>query len=299
MAKILLCNPLFLKQNAAEQAVKSPYFPLGLLYLAAYLREHNHTVAIFDGTFEAGEADFEVALQKESPDVVGLTVVLPNREAVLALAGIAQKTGVTVMVGGPDPTLSPQTYLASPAIDLVVHHEGEATLLALLNLIDQNNLSPEALQHELGIAYKNSGGEIVLNRPRPFIENLDELPPPARDLVDVDKYLETWRDENGYASLSISTTRGCPYGCNWCQDAVHGTQFRQRSPASVAAEMKQLKETYNIDRLRVVDDVDGISRAWLEDWAAVAEAKDAAIPFEALNELERKDIPLLDVRDTL
>jgi hypothetical protein len=67
----------------------------------------------------------------------------------------------------------------------------------------------------------------------------------------------------------------------------------------VAAEMKVLKETYQIDRLRVIDDVDGLSREWLETWAEAAAAQDAVIPFEALYDLARKDIPLLDVRDTL
>ena len=90
-----------------------------------------------------------------------------------------------------------------------------------------------------------------------------------------------------------------PYGCEWCRDAVHGNAYRQRSPESVAAEMKLLRETYQIDRLRIVDDVDGISRDWLEEWAISAESLDAVIPFEALNELERQDIPMLDVRDSL
>ena len=63
--------------------------------------------------------------------------------------------------------------------------------------------------------------------------------------------------------------------------------------------MKQLKETYDIDRLRVVDDVDGIERDWVEGWAAAANAADAVIPFEALYDLERQDLPMLDVRDTL
>ena len=60
-----------------------------------------------------------------------------------------------------------------------------------------------------------------------------------------------------------------------------------------------LKETYQVDRLRVVDDVDGLSREWLESWAEAADAEEAVIPFEALYDLERKDIPMLDVRDTL
>jgi radical SAM superfamily enzyme YgiQ (UPF0313 family) len=150
-----------------------------------------------------------------------------------------------------------------------------------------------------GVAFRDASGKAVINPPRPYITDLDSLPLPARDLIDVDKYLEVWRDEKGYASLSIAVARGCPYGCDWCQDAVHGSRLRLRSPESVAAEMRGLKETFQIDRLRVVDDVDGLSREWLKQWAEAAEAQDAVIPFEALNDLERKDIPMLDVRDTL
>jgi radical SAM superfamily enzyme YgiQ (UPF0313 family) len=299
MAKILLCNPLFLSQSPEEQALKSPYFPLGLLYLAAYLREHGHAVAMFDGTFEADMSAFERALQTEQPGMVGITALIPTKASALNLARIAHDFGATVILGGPDPTRDPKGYLAYPQVDLVVHHEGEETLTILLNLLDQQQLKPERLKHELGVAYRNEVGQIQVKPPRPYLENLDELPMPARDLVDMERYLKSWREENGYASLSIATTRGCPYGCEWCQDAVHGPGFRQRSPENVAAEMKLLKETYQIDRLRVVDDVDGISREWLEAWAKAAETVDAVIPFEALNDLNRKDIPMLDVRDTL
>jgi anaerobic magnesium-protoporphyrin IX monomethyl ester cyclase len=160
-------------------------------------------------------------------------------------------------------------------------------------------LTREQLRGEPGIAFRDERGRPVVNQPRPVIENLDELPLPARDLIDMDRYLDTWREQNGYASMTISTTRGCPYGCEWCRDAVHGAEFRQRSPQSVAAEMKLLKETYGFDRLRMVDDVDGIDREWLEAWAQAAEEMGAAIPFEALYDLKRRDIPLLDVRDSL
>lgn len=115
----------------------------------------------------------------------------------------------------------------------------------------------------------------------------------------MDKYLDVWRAQNGYASLTLATARGCPYGCEWCETAVYGQSYRQRSPENVVAELKQLKATYEIDRLRVVDDVDGIDLEWLEEWAKTAEAQEAVIPFEALNDLARQDIPLLDVRDSL
>jgi anaerobic magnesium-protoporphyrin IX monomethyl ester cyclase len=296
---LLLANPLFLSQNEAERELNSPYFPLGLLYLAAYVREHGYSVAVFDGTFATDKEAFTRALEEHRPCVVGLSAVLPNRDAALSLARAAHGFGATVVVGGPDPTRNPALYLAEPAVDIVVHHEGEQTLVELLDALAEQDEQPPDLSPILGLAFRGTDGEPVINPPRPYIANLDNLPSPARDLIDVDQYLRFWRDENGYASLSISVSRGCPYGCNWCQDAVNGPHLRQRSPENVAAEMKTLKETYQIDRLRVVDDVDGLDREWLEAWAAAAEAQGAVIPFEALNDLDRRDIPMLDVRDSL
>lgn len=298
MAKILFCHPMFLSKSPDEQVSSSPYFPLGLLYLAGYVREQGHEVSMFDATFAADESAFSAALNAEKPDVVGISVLLPTRETALVLAQMAQAWGATVIVGGPDPTQSPADYLHYPQIDVVVHHEGEQTITALLNLADANNLTAAALHQEQGVAFRD-GDRFVVTQPRPPIENLDRLPRPARDLIDMSRYLNVWKETNGYSSLTISTTRGCPYGCDWCRDAVHGNEYRQRSPESVAAEVKLLKETYQIDRLRVVDDVDGISREWLEAWAETAVSLDAVIPFEGLNELKRQDIPMLDVRDSL
>ena len=299
MARILLVHPLFLSLNPEEQALQSPYFPLGLLYLAGYVRAQGHEVAVFDGTFEEDVGAFSARLAAEKPDLVGISAVLPLRDMALTLAENAKAAGTLTILGGPDPTKDPACYLKFPQVDMVVHHEGEQTLDALLRLIDAGPLTPELLAREPGIAFRDAAGAPVVNQPRPPVENLDELPLPARDLIDMDRYLDTWREENGYSSLTISTSRGCPYGCDWCRDSVHGQAFRQRSPESVAAEMKQLKETYAIDRLRVVDDVDGIEREWVEGWAEAAAAADAAIPFEALYDLERQDLPMLDVRDTL
>ncbi len=299
MAKLLLCHPLFLSKSPEEQASGSPYFPLGLLYLAAYVRERGHQVSVFDGTFQEDERAFVQALEREKPDIVGISAVAPVREMALHLGALAHDRGVTVVFGGPDPTRDPAAYLAYPQVDLVVHHEGEMTLVILLDLLDCGTFHPATIATEPGLAFRTEHGETIVNQPRPYLTNLDELPMPARDLIDMDRYLDSWRETNGYSSLTISTSRGCPYGCDWCHDAVHGAEFRQRSPESVAAEMKLLQETYDIDRLRLVDDVDGIERQWLEDWAAQVESAGVSLRFEALNDLERKDIPMLDVRDSL
>ncbi len=298
MTKILFCHSLFLNRSPDEQAAGSPYFPLGLLYLAGYVRAQGFEVAVFDSTFAHGLDEFSAALQTEKPDIVGISAMLPTRETALEMAQLAHAWGATVVLGGPDPTQTPLAYLAQPQVDVVVHHEGEQTIAALMALHEAGRLDLSALREEPGIAFRDNGRPIV-NEPRRPIEHLDDLPLPARDLIDMSRYLAFWKDTNGYASLTIATARGCPYGCEWCQDGVHGNGFRQRSPESVAAEVKVLKEAYEIDRLRVVDDVDGLPRDWIESWATAAERLDAVIPFEGLNELKRQNIPMLDVRDSL
>lgn len=298
MAMLLLAHPLFLAESPDEQAASSPYFPLGLLYLASWVREAGHDVAVFDGTFETGPEAFADAVEKHQPDVVGISALLPTRDSAINLARIAKNTDRVVVLGGPDPTHAPLVYLSEPAVDLVVHHEGEQTIERLLSMVDAGGLELDVIVREPGLAYRRHGVGTV-NEPRPPIENLDDLPFPARDLIDMDRYLDTWTEQNGYSSMTISTSRGCPYNCSWCVDAVHGARFRQRSPESVAAEVASMSAEFDIDRLRVVDDVDGIERTWLEDWAHAASRAGSAVPFEALNDLARQDIPLLDVRDSL
>lgn len=298
VGRVTLAHPLFLALDPDEQAAASPYFPLGLLYLAGWLREQGHNVTIFDGTFAEGPEAFARHLDTEQPDVVGISALVTTRDMALELATIASDRGFATVLGGPDPTLEPGWYLRNSAVDIVVHHEGEQTITRLLELADAGDLHVDSLLDEPGVAYRRQG-VVHVNDPRPPIENLDELPLPARDLIDMDRYLQQWQDDKGYSSITVATTRGCPYGCQWCSDAVHGDGFRQRSPESVANEVKQLKDRYGVESIRLVDDVDGIERDWIESWAQASEQLDAAVPFEGLNRLSRGDLPLLEVRDSL
>ena len=133
MARILFAHPLFLAEQPAERAAASPYFPIGLLSLAAYVREHGHEVAVFDGTFAAGPSAFVEALDDHRPDVVGISAVLPTRAPALGLARLAADAGVPVVVGGPDPTADPAAYLVGAPVEVVVHHEGEQPITRLLD----------------------------------------------------------------------------------------------------------------------------------------------------------------------
>ena len=245
---ILLANPLFLSQNEAERELMTPYFPLGLLYLASYLRDRDFSVEIFDGTFAEDEKAFLEALERHRPRVVGLTALQPTREAALALAHVAQAFSATVLLGGPDPTRHPETYLADPAVDIVVHHEGEETLVELLGTLGQENEAKPDLYAILGLAFRDENGDVVITPPRPYIADLDDLSPPARDLIDVEAYRRAWRGHHGHFSLSIIATRGCPYGCKWCQKSVFGRSFRPRAPEAVAEEMRSIKKEYQPDK---------------------------------------------------
>ena len=184
---------MFLSKSPEEAAAGSPYFPLGLLYLAGYVRERGHEVAMFDATFAADESTFAMALQVEQPDMVGISALLPTREMALTLAQMAQEAGAVVVIGGPDPTKKPDFYAAQPPIDIAVHHEGEQTIAALLDLYDAGQLTAVSLHNEPGIAFQDDG-RILINQPRAPIENLDTHPLPARDLIDNDRYRHHWQE---------------------------------------------------------------------------------------------------------
>ena len=142
MARLLLAHPVFLAGDSVESVAQSPYFPLGLLYLAGYVREQGHEVSIFDGTFADGPEAFATQLESFQPDLVGISALVTSREAALDLAERAASTGVVVVLGGPDPTVDPGGYLVNEAVDIVVHHEGEQTIARLLELLDANEMNP-------------------------------------------------------------------------------------------------------------------------------------------------------------
>ena len=289
---------MFLADEAFASEAGSPYFPLGILYLAAFARDRGHNVEIYDGTFTDGIHTFDEVLATSAPAVVAISVSIASEQAALTLAERAKSFGATTVFGGPDPTASPEAYASHPCVDIVVHHEGEVTFASLLDLLDEGSLSTEILRQEPGIAF-GDGDIVTINPARRPIADLDSLPMPARDLIDMQKYLDHWKSTKGYASMPVSSTRGCGSNCQWCANGVHGHGLRQRSPKSMAAEVAALAGSFDIDRLRLVDDVDSLDRSWFESWAAELQAADAAVPYEALNELERTDLPLLHAADSL
>jgi len=270
------------------------YFPLGLLYLAGAAREAGHDVAVFDGTFEEGEQAFQTVLEQHPPDVVCIASWITVRDTALDLARMTKQYGGKVLIGGPDPTLHPDIYLAEQAVDIAVIGEGEHTLVNVLERFEQG----QPIEDLPGTAYRSERGNVNNGRPE-AITDLDTIPVPARDLIDVERYLQAWRQAHGYRSLSINLTRGCPdENCRYCKDSVMGEHLRRRSIDNIITEMQMLEASYSFDRFRIVDDLDGLGTEWLTELGKAMMAAGIMTPYEGLKPVNLGELPMLgEVKD--
>lgn len=285
---IVLVNPLFISKDPVEQRIMTPYFPLGLMYLGAVLRQHDYQVEMFDCAFRNDFDEFAAYLKRTKPSIVGLTSLITTRRNALILADIAHQQGCTVILGGPDPTGVPDRYLHHRGagndhpVDIVAFDEAETTMIELMDHLMRHGNPADQLRDIAGLRLRGENDTVVSTPPRPLIQDVTGLPFPARDLVDLDVYRENWIRAHGYWSLSMINTRGCPYACSWCQKAVFGRTFRTRSPENSADEMRLIKDQYAPDQLRIVDDITGVNKKWVLEWRDAVAERNASIPFECL-----------------
>ena len=276
---ILLSNSYFLNKDAAEQRAMRPYPPLGLLYLSAYLKQCGYRVEVFDNTFRPDELDFARALRDSAAPIVGFHATVICRQMVSRLIRLAKEHGRTVVAGGPDPSISPEDYLAMGA-DYVVIGEGEYALRELLDaLTGRSDAEVDSIR---GLVLMRDG-QVARTPPRPLSKDVDCLPLPDREVIDLQTYGRPWRERHGVFAVHMMTSRGCPFGCKWCSRAPFGRTFRQRSPRLVAEEMRAIKDTFQPDLLWIADDILGVDKRWIAAWRAEVERLDAAIPFECLS----------------
>lgn len=278
---LLLTHGYFLSEDAAEQRVMKPYPPLGILSIASYLKSRGYSVGVFDTTF-ARQSDFRSCLAAKRPPVVGISANLMTKLTVLEQIRWAKAAGSRVVVGGPDVPEYAREYLEHGA-DVAVIGEGEETMAELLPAL----ASGRALEGVRGIAFRNGDGKIVRSPQRPLIPELDSLPLPDRAMIDIPKYLSTWRDRHGYGSVSLICARGCPFTCTWCSRSVFGETHRRRSPSGVADEIALIREQYSPDMLWFADDVFTINHKWFYEFHAEMKRRGFRIPFECITRADR------------
>jgi anaerobic magnesium-protoporphyrin IX monomethyl ester cyclase len=134
----------------------------------------------------------------------------------------------------------------------------------------------------MGLAYQTPDGP-QRNPRRPPLKDVDALPFPAWDLIDVERYRQIWLERHGYYSMNMVTTRGCPYHCNWCAKPIWGQRYNSRSPENVVAELKWLKESYGPDHIWFADDIMGLKPGWWSRFANLVDEQKAKIPFKCLS----------------
>jgi anaerobic magnesium-protoporphyrin IX monomethyl ester cyclase len=143
-----------------------------------------------------------------------------------------------------------------------------------------NDPTPDLAQIP-GIAYLHTEtGDLVKTARRPLMRDLDPLPFPSRDLIDIEPYRAAWKSAHGFFSLNLVSSRGCPYHCNWCAKPIYGNSFAVRSPLDVAEEMGRLKYDFGAEHLWFADDIFGLRPKWVKEFAAAVEKLDAAVPFK-------------------
>jgi len=283
---ILLAHSYYLAHDPKQHARMKPYPPLSTLLAAALLRERGHDVALFDAMLAPGVEAFEAVLERTRPTIVGILednfnyltkmCTVRNREATVRMIGAARERGCHVAVNGSDATDRPALYLAAGA-DAVILGEGELGMLELAELWSRDGDAP--LDVISGLALAAGSGAVRKTGPRQTVRDLDELPFPAWDLVDADAYRRAWSGAHGRFSWNMVTSRGCPYGCNWCAKPIFGRRYDQRAPARVAEEMRRLKDTVAPDHVWFADDIFGLTPEWIRAFADEVDLRGARTPF--------------------
>jgi len=279
--KILLINPPRYNEIVAD----NPAFideergynpPLGLLYLAGYLKKNSrHQVFGLDAQVDNlgyGE-DFFKRIEEINPDLAGITVMTFTLVDVLKTVELVKKVSqklnkkIVVVLGGPHAHLFPEETLSLENVDFVIKGEGEVPFFLLLEALEGRGNFSEIK----GLVYKKDG-QIFNNPIGDFLENLDELPFPDRELLPVKKYSSLLGA--GRIVTTMFTSRGCPFQCTFCDRPHLGKKFRSRSAQNVVDEMEIcLKlgieeiliydDTFTVNRQRVLEICDEIKRRGL------------------------------------
>jgi len=313
MTEILFGQSYYLRFDPKLWDAMQPYPPLGTLYAASYMRQRGYAVALFDAMLAEGTQEWMAALQQYKPKYAVLfednfnylskMSLLRMRAAAFEMIDAAKAQGCTVIVGGADMTDHAEKYLERGA-DFVLIGEGEETLGELVDYLENGvgTTHVSSLQNDNdlynihSLAYLRDG-QMIKTPPRPVIRKLDDLPFPAWDLVDREKYRRVWMEHHGYYSMNLVTTRGCPFHCNWCAKPIWGQKYNVRSPQNVVEEMAWLQENFAPDHIWFMDDIMGIQDKWIEEFADLLDERGVHIPFKSLNRIDLllrgKTIPAL------
>ena len=260
------CNLILVQPPLPANERHKKVLPLGLAYMAAYVRERlpGIAISIIDGqvhNMSCRDVVEAVIDARGERTLVGITYWTCQAPAAFSISRALKEAdpGITLIHGGIHTTIFP--WDALEVADYCVLHEGEETLAELIQcLMDEG----AALRSVRGIAYRD-GGEKGITAPRPFIDDLDSLPFPAWDLLDMERYDSPLHVVGG-RRLPVIGSRGCPYGCTYCGSPIMWKRrVRWRSAENVVGELKASIERLGISQFHFWDDNLMLNRSYIED----------------------------------
>ncbi|PIQ99922.1 MAG: hypothetical protein COV66_10000 [Nitrospinae bacterium CG11_big_fil_rev_8_21_14_0_20_45_15] len=244
--------PLESSVPKALEGGKGYYPKLGLLYVAAYYERATGNRPVFIDCPPEGvnEETLLKRFREIKPDMVAMSIMTFNLLDALYTADKLKQAdpNVKICLGGPHVNLYPAETLKQNAVDYVVFGEGEKIFTRLMTTLDACGHAPEKLKTIHGLGWMNDG-KVYVNGAETELVELDDLPFPARHLVDIKQYNHLISE--GRQFFTIQATRGCPAACSFCD--IRKTQFRCRSPENVVREVEELVEQ-GVDDLFFVDD---------------------------------------------
>ncbi|MBI2043070.1 cobalamin B12-binding domain-containing protein [Candidatus Pacearchaeota archaeon] len=248
MVKLLLIQPNYrnIYSYAGSKTATPIYPPLGLAYIAAVVREKGYEVKILEANaFDLNHEQIKEAIIKYNPDFVAMTGTSSMMDEITKLCAFLPEN-VKVIFGGIHASSMPDEVLRDyQRIDVLVRGEGEEAIIRII--------LGKPLKDILGVSYRDKKGKIIHNKDAPFIEDLDSLPFPARDLLPMHKYFSF--EARRYPIDYIVSGRGCPYRCIFCADFItSGRKMRARSAENIIAEIKHLVDTYGTQEIDFQDD---------------------------------------------
>lgn len=265
MKILLMTPPLSRKDRYGKflEKVGPSTEPLGLAYLAAMLEKNNYKVEILDSiALKKDSNNILNHIKKNNYDVVGITMLTPMYLRACEIIKKIRKENkkIKIIVGGPHVTIMPErTLKENKEIDVAMHGEGEITIIELIKAFERN----KSLKNIKGIAYR-SKDKVIMNKPREFIKNLDEIPLPARHLLPMKVYNPAPTYYRRLPSYIIMTSRGCPYRCVYCS-RIFGKTFRLHSVERILGEMKILIEKYGAKEIIFRDDTFTINKKYVKE----------------------------------
>ncbi len=285
MTSVLLIYPFF-RRSLDRSRFRFP--PLGPAYVAASLQEAGHAVQLLDCSFLHRKEALRQALTADA-EVVGVYCMATMTEDCLWFAERLRGHCKLLVAGGPLPTCDPGAFLEH--FDVVVRGEAEQTMRELLSAHEADSdvgAVPGVVTRATAGARGSGAAGAAFLPPRAFVQELDQIPFPARDLLPNEEYIRFGKQKYGFSITTVMSTRGCPYACDFCSNVVFGESYRERSAENVVDEIEAALGL-GYDRISFADDVFTLNARRVLDICAEIDRRGLRFAWECLGRVDTFD----------